>query len=63
VTPPALSNISGKINTFLFVNISEPAIVVGPLAASANILQLILSALYLLTALSSAAGIKISHYL
>jgi len=43
------------------VKIYSAPTVVGPLAASAKILQLILSALYLLTDFSTAAGIKKSH--
>ena len=43
-------------------NLSSAAIVVGPFAPSAIILQLNLSALLTLTVFSNAAGIKMSHY-
>jgi len=61
VTPPAFNKISGRITTPFLVKIYSAPTVVGPFAASAKILQLILSALYLLTDFSTAAGIKKSH--
>lgn len=62
MTPPALHKTSGKNFTPLDKRILSASIVVGPFAASTISLQLNLSALFLLTDFSKAAGTKISLY-
>ena len=61
VTPPAFARMSGITKMFLSARMSSATAVVGPLAPSAMILALILSALRLVITFSVAAGIRMSQ--